>query len=44
MRTPKRPLKSHDFPVHSDGDQIKKQDGEPIGKAEGEALADDVAG
>ena len=43
MKTLKRPLKPHDFPVYSEGDQVKKQDGEPIAKAKDEALADDVA-
>jgi hypothetical protein len=43
MSIPKKPLKPHDFPVHSEGDQIKKQGGEPIAKAEDEPLADDVA-
>jgi hypothetical protein len=43
MRTPKRPLKPHDFPVHSQCDQIKKHDGMPVAKAEDEALAEDVA-
>lgn len=43
MKVPKRPLKPHDFPVHSVGDQIKKQDGERIAKAKDEAVAEDVA-
>jgi hypothetical protein len=29
----KTPLKSDDFPLHVDGDQIKGQDGKPIAKA-----------
>jgi hypothetical protein len=40
----KPPLKSEDFPLHVDGNQIIGQDGKPIAKAEDPATAADVAG
>jgi len=40
----KTPLKSDDFPLHVDGDQIKGQDGKPIAKAKNPATAADVTG
>jgi hypothetical protein len=38
------PLKSDDFPLHVDGDQIKGQHGKPIAKAKDPGTAADVAG
>jgi hypothetical protein len=43
MSKPKKPLKPDDFPVHNDGDTVRKQDGAPIVTAEDPALAEDVA-
>jgi hypothetical protein len=39
----KTPLKPNDFPLHVEGGAIKKQDGEPVVKAEHQAVASDVA-
>jgi hypothetical protein len=39
----KTPLKPNDFPVHSEGEAIKKQDGKPVANAEDPAVAADVA-
>ena len=41
--TAKYPLKPDDFPVHEDGDKVKKQDGEPIADAKDPAVATDIA-
>ena len=41
--TAKKPLKPDDFPVHEDGDKVKKQDGEPIADAKDPAVAADIA-
>ena len=41
--TAKKPLKPDDFPVHGDGDKVKKQDGEPIADAKDPAVATDIA-
>jgi hypothetical protein len=38
-----KPLKSEDFPVHSEGDKLKKQDGTPIATMRDPAIAADVA-
>ena len=43
MSTPSKPLKPDDFPVHVEGDKIKKQDGEPVATTEDPAQAADVA-
>jgi hypothetical protein len=43
MSAPKKPLKPNDFPVHVEGDKIKKQDGTPIAEAEDDTAATDVA-
>jgi hypothetical protein len=37
------PLKPEDFPVHVEGDAIKKQDGKPVAKGEDSAVAADVS-
>jgi len=42
MSTSKKPLKPDDFPVHADGDQVKKQGGTPIATAEDPTIATDV--
>jgi hypothetical protein len=39
-----QPLKSEDFPVHAEGDKLKKQDGTPIATVRDPAVAADVAG
>lgn len=39
---PKKPLKPDDFPLHNEGNEIKKQDGKPIAKATDPAVAADV--
>jgi hypothetical protein len=41
--TAKKPLKPDDFPVHEDGNKVKKQDGEPIADAKDPAVATDIA-
>jgi hypothetical protein len=38
-----KPLEPHDFPVHAEGDKIKKHDGAPLAQAEDAAAASDVA-
>jgi hypothetical protein len=38
-----KPLKPDDFPVHVEGDKIKKQDGTPVAEAEDHTAATDVA-
>lgn len=43
MSASKTPLKPHDFPVHDDGDKIKKQDDEPIAQTNDPAVATDIA-
>jgi hypothetical protein len=43
MSTSKKPLNPNDFPVHVEGDKIKKQDGGPVAKGEDPAVAADVA-
>ena len=43
MSTSKKPLKPDDFPVHVEGDKIKKQDGTPVAETEDPAVAADVA-
>jgi hypothetical protein len=43
MSKPKKPLKPDDFPVHEDGDKVRKHDGSPIVTAENPAVAEDVA-
>jgi hypothetical protein len=43
MSASKRPLKPTDFPVHEDGNKIKKQDGEPIAQTDDSAIASDIA-
>jgi hypothetical protein len=40
----KPPLKSDDFPLNVEGDEIKGRDGKPIAKAKDSAKAADVAG
>jgi hypothetical protein len=36
------PLKPDDFPVHVEGDAIKKRDGKPVAKAKDPAVAAEV--
>ena len=43
MSTSKKPLKPDDFPVHVEGDKIKKQDGTPVAETEDPAFAADFA-
>lgn len=43
MSTSKKPLRPDDFPVHVEGEKIKKQDGSSIAKAEDPATATDLA-
>jgi hypothetical protein len=43
MSTSKKPLKPDDFPVHVEGDKIKKQDGTPIAQTKDTTVAADVA-
>lgn len=43
MSKPKKPLTPHDFPVHGDGNKVRKQDGAPIATTEDDAVAEDVA-
>jgi hypothetical protein len=43
MSTSKKPLKPDDFPVHVEGEKIKKQDGTPVAQTEDTAVAADVA-
>jgi hypothetical protein len=38
-----KPLKPDDFPLHVEGDKIKKQDGKTVAKTEDPAVAADVA-
>ena len=39
-----KPLRSEDFPVHAEGDKLRKQDGTPIAKMRDPATAAEVAG
>jgi hypothetical protein len=43
MSTSKKPLKPDDFPVHAEGEKIKKRDGTPVAQTEDTAVAADVA-
>jgi hypothetical protein len=43
MAAPSKPLKPEDFPLHVEGDKIKKQDGKPVASTEDPATAADVA-
>ena len=43
MSTSKKTLKPDDFPVHAEGEKIKKQDGTPVAQTEDTAVAADVA-
>ena len=43
MSTSSKPLKPDDFPLHVEGDKIKKQDGKPVARTEDPAVAADVA-
>jgi hypothetical protein len=43
MSNSKKPLQSDDFPVHVEGEKIRKQDGSAIAKAEDPAIATDLA-
>ena len=43
MSTSSKPLKPDDFPLHVEGDKIKKQDGKTVAKTEDPAVAADVA-
>lgn len=43
MSAAKKPLKPDDFPVHTEGEKVKKQDGGPIAEADDPAVAEDVA-
>jgi hypothetical protein len=43
MSTSSKPLKPDDFPLHVEGDKIKKQDGKPVARTDDPALAVDVA-
>ena len=43
MSAPKKPLNPDDFPVHVEGDKIKKPDGTPIAEAEDDTEAADIA-
>jgi hypothetical protein len=43
MSTSDKPLTPDDFPVHVEGDKIKKQDGKPVAKTENPAVAADIA-
>ena len=43
MSTSSKPLKPEDFPLHVEGDKIKKQDGKPLASTENPATAADVA-
>lgn len=38
-----KPLKPDDFPVHAEGETIKKQDGTPIAETENSTSAEDIA-
>jgi hypothetical protein len=43
MSPSKKPLEPDDFPVHADGDKIKKQNGTPIAETEDSTIAEDIA-
>jgi len=43
MPVARKPLKPEDFPVHSEGEKLKKQDGESIAEADDPVGADDLA-
>lgn len=43
MSAAKKPLKPGDFPVHTEGEKVKKQDGGPIAEGDDPAVAEDVA-
>jgi hypothetical protein len=43
MSASNKPLKPDDFPLHVQGDKIKKQDGKPVASTEDPATAADVA-
>ena len=43
MSTSMKPLRPDDFPVHVEGEKIKKQDGSSIAQAEDPAVATDLA-
>lgn len=43
MSAAKKPLKPDDFPVHTQGEKVKKQDGGPVAEADDPAVAEDVA-
>lgn len=43
MSAAKKPLKPDDFPVHTEREKVKKQDGGPIAEADDPAVAEDVA-
>jgi hypothetical protein len=43
MSAAKKPLNPDDFPVHVEGDKIKKRDGTPIAEAEDDTEAADIA-
>jgi hypothetical protein len=43
MSTSSKPLQPDDFPLHVEGDKIKKQDGKPVARTEDPAVAADVA-
>lgn len=41
--TTEKPLESDDFPVHADGEKVKKKDGTPVAETEHPAVAEDIA-
>lgn len=43
MSTSSQPLKPDDFPLHVEGDKIKKQDGQPLAITKDPATAADIA-
>lgn len=43
MAAPSKPLKPDDFPLHVEGDKIKKQDGKPVASTDDPATAADLA-
>jgi hypothetical protein len=43
MSTSSKPLKPDDFPLHVEGDKIKKQDGKTVAKTDDPTVATDVA-
>jgi hypothetical protein len=43
MSSSRKPLKPDDFPLHAEGDKIKKRDGEPVANTDDPATASDLA-